>query len=143
MTFDQVVSRLPNHIREDVRHALPTLCAMVRGSEDLFQSCLMAIWQSLPKFRGESARATYFIAVARSVVQQHWRREGIRRKFQLEEATATSPSPVGLTLLPGTRVCSCGAPYAAPGPRHGKPSKCPTCTKVYHKAYYQTRRATA
>ena len=63
--------------------------------EDLFQDICLAIWQALPKFRGEASERTFVFRIAHNRGLTHgWRRRS--RDAELEEVEAvvdTVPGP--------------------------------------------------
>ena len=61
--------------------------------EDLFQEICLAIWQALPRFRGESSERTFIFRIAHNRGLSHcWRRRGGPRQLP-EDAVPPSPRP--------------------------------------------------
>lgn len=64
--------------------------------EDLFQDICLAIWQALPRFRGESSERTFVFRIAHNRGLTHRSRRSSLRSANLEEATDLAdprPSP--------------------------------------------------
>ncbi|HVP60866.1 MAG TPA: sigma-70 family RNA polymerase sigma factor [Myxococcaceae bacterium] len=67
-----------------------------RGPErdDLAQDVLLAVWQSLPRFRGESSPKTFLLRIAYNRCLSHaWQRSRRRRGSEADVAELPDPRP--------------------------------------------------
>ena len=64
--------------------------------EDLFQDVCLALWQALPRFRGESSERTFLFRIAHNRSLSHGHRQGRRRRQEADEEEApleATPDP--------------------------------------------------
>ena len=82
--FDEVIEEIgPSIVRIASSFASPG-----PEREDLLQEVMLALWQALPRFRGDSSIRTYVFRIVHNVVVDHvWR----RRRTQERKATLGQP----------------------------------------------------
>jgi RNA polymerase sigma-70 factor, ECF subfamily len=88
------VARCSDWIYSFVRYRLAPRTEMV---EDLMQETLLAAWQSLPNFRGDSSLRSWVLGIARHKVEEYYRRSIRNAELPDEEESvaelAVTPMP--------------------------------------------------
>lgn len=76
---------------QDVQRILFRLTGPVADLDDLVQDCYLALWQALPKYRGEAAFSSFLFGVCLRVAKK--RARGWARWLRLRERAAREPAP--------------------------------------------------
>ena len=85
MDAEQVLLVWLNQYRDLIYRVVVSYAADLSGQEDLFQEITLALWRSIPKFKGQCKESTWIYRVALNTAIDQLRHRGRRPVFELFE----------------------------------------------------------
>ena len=83
---EQIFNQLVREHSEQLWWHVRRMVGSHQDADDLLQDIFLKVWQSLPKFRGDSQLSTWVWRIATNETLNHLRREKVRATLRLQDA---------------------------------------------------------